>query len=58
MDSNTDKSMPHKRFHGKIGTVKEKRGPGYVITVPQGNSIKEIIVRSEHLEPYMGSGTE
>ncbi len=58
MDSSTQKSMPHKRFHGKIGTVKEKRGRGYVIVVPQGNSIKEIIVRSEHLEPYMGSGTE
>jgi large subunit ribosomal protein L21e len=58
MDSSTQKSMPHKRFHGKIGTVKEKRGRGYVVVVPQGNSIKEIIVRSEHLEPYMGSGTE
>ncbi len=58
MDSSTQKSMPHKRFHGKIGTVREKRGRGYVIVVPQGNSVKQIIVRSEHLEPYMGSGTE
>ena len=57
MDSSTQKSMPHKRFHGKIGTVKDKRGRGYVISVPQGNSIKEIIVRAEHIEPYMGSGT-
>jgi ribosomal protein L21E len=24
-----------------------------VILVPQGNSVKEIITRSEHLEPYM-----
>jgi len=58
MDSSTQKSMPHKRFHGKIGTVKEKRGRGYVIVVPQGNSVKEVIVRSEHLEPYMDSGTK
>ena len=55
MDSSVQKSMPHKRFHGKIGTVKEKRGRGYVVSVPQGNSVKEIIVRSEHLEPYTGS---
>ena len=55
MDSSVQKSMPHKRFHGKIGKVKEKRGRGYVVSVPQGNSIKEIIVRSEHLEPYTGS---
>ena len=55
MDSSVQKSMPHKRFHGKIGTVMEKRGRGYVVSVPQGNSVKEIIVRSEHLEPYTGS---
>jgi len=58
MDSSTQKSMPHKRFHGKIGTIVDKRGRGYVIRVPQGNSTKEIIVRSEHIEPYMGSGTQ
>ena len=58
MDSSTQKSMPHKRFHGKIGTVKGKRGRGYVLEVPQGNSVKEITVRREHIEPYMGSGTK
>jgi large subunit ribosomal protein L21e len=55
MDSSVQKSMPHKRFHGKIGIIKEKRGRGYVISVPQGNSIKEIITRAEHLEPYTGT---
>ena len=54
MDSSVQKSMPHKRFHGKIGVIKEKRGRGYVITVPQGNMTKEIITRAEHLEPYTG----
>ncbi|MCW4002483.1 MAG: 50S ribosomal protein L21e [Candidatus Bathyarchaeota archaeon] len=55
MDSSVQKSMPHKRFHGKIGTIVEKRGRGYVVRVPQGEAVKEIIVRSEHLEPYTGS---
>ncbi len=55
MDSSVQKSMPHKRFHGKIGTIKEKRGRGYVVSVPQGNAVKDIIVRAEHLEPYTGS---
>jgi large subunit ribosomal protein L21e len=55
MDSSVQKSMPHKRFHGKIGIIQNKRGRGYVVSVPQGNAVKEIIVRSEHLEPYMGS---
>jgi large subunit ribosomal protein L21e len=53
-DSSVQKSLPHKRFHGKIGTVQAKRGRGYVVSVPQGDAVKEIIVRSEHLEPYKG----
>jgi large subunit ribosomal protein L21e len=55
MDSSTQKSMPHKRFHGKIGFIIEKRGRGYVVSVPQGEMRKTIIVRSEHLEPYTGT---
>lgn len=55
MNSSVQKSMPHKRFHGKIGVIVEKRGRGYVVRVPQGDAAKEIIVRSEHLEPYKGS---
>ena len=55
IDSSVQKSLPHKRFHGKIGTVQAKRGRGYVVSVPQGDAVKEIIVRSEHLEPYKGS---
>jgi large subunit ribosomal protein L21e len=56
IDSSVQKSLPHKRFHGKIGTVKAKRGRGYVVSVPQGDTVKEIIVRSEHLEPCKGGG--
>jgi large subunit ribosomal protein L21e len=54
MDSSVQKSMPHKRFHGKIGVIKAKQGRGYVISVPQGNCMKQIITRAEHLEPYTG----
>jgi large subunit ribosomal protein L21e len=55
IDSSVQKSIPHRRFHGKIGTVLDKRGRGYVVSVPQGEAVKEIIVRSEHLEAYKGS---
>jgi len=54
MDSSVQKSLPHKRFHGKIGKVLEKRGRGYVVSVSDGNATKNIIVRPEHLEPYKG----
>jgi large subunit ribosomal protein L21e len=55
MNSSVQKSMPHKRFHGKIGLIVEKRGRGYVVKVPQGEAVKEIITRCEHLEPYKGN---
>jgi len=55
-DSSVQKSLPHRRFHGKIGTVEAKRGRGYVVSVAQGDAVKQIIVRPEHLEPYKGGG--
>jgi len=55
MDSSVQKSLPHKRFHGKIGKVLERRGRGYVLSVSQGDAVKTIIVRPEHIEPYKGS---
>jgi large subunit ribosomal protein L21e len=45
------KGMPHRRFHGKTGVIDERRGRAYVVNVSQGNAVKEIIVRPEHLEP-------
>jgi large subunit ribosomal protein L21e len=52
IDSSVQKGMPHKRFHGKIGTILNKRGRSYVVSVSQGEAVKEIIVRPEHLEPH------
>ena len=51
IDSSIQKGMPHRRFHGKIGTIIQKRGRSYVVSVPQGDAVKEIVVRPEHLEP-------
>jgi large subunit ribosomal protein L21e len=55
IDSSQQKAMPHKRFHGKIGQVVDKRGRGYVVRVAQGDATRDIIVRTEHLEPYKGT---
>jgi len=54
IDPSVHKGMPHKRYHGKVGTIVEKRGRSYIVSVTQGNAVKEIIVRPEHLEPYKG----
>jgi large subunit ribosomal protein L21e len=52
IDSSVQKGMPHRRYHGKVGTVVDKRGRSYVVSVTQGNAVREIIIRPEHLEPY------
>jgi large subunit ribosomal protein L21e len=52
IDSAVHKGMPHKRYHGRVGTVLNKRGRSYVVNVSQGDAMREIIVRPEHLEPY------
>jgi large subunit ribosomal protein L21e len=52
IDSSVQKGIPHRRFHGKIGTIIEKRGRSYIVSVTQGDAVKEIIVRPEHLEPF------
>jgi large subunit ribosomal protein L21e len=52
IDASVQKGMPHRRYHGKIGTIVDKQGRSYVVNVSQGDAVKEIIVRPEHLKPY------
>ena len=52
IDPSVHKGMPHRRYHGKIGVILNKRGRAYVMEVTQGKAVKEIIVRPEHLKPY------
>ena len=54
IDPSVQKGMPHRRYHGKVGTVIGIRGKSYIVSVTQGDAVKEIIVRPEHLEPYKG----
>ena len=54
IEPSVHKGMPHKRYHGKVGVIKEKRGRAYVVSVTQGDAVKEIIVRPEHIAPFAG----
>jgi len=51
-DPSVHKGIPHRRYHGKIGIITDKRGKSYVISVKQGNAAKEITVRPEHINPH------
>jgi large subunit ribosomal protein L21e len=52
IDPSVHKGMPHRRYHGKIGVIVDKRGKSYVVNVTQGEAVKEIIVRPEHMVPH------
>jgi len=43
--------MPHPKFHGFHGIVKEKRGRSFVVEVKDKNKAKIVTSRPEHLRP-------
>jgi len=45
------KGMPHRRYHGRVGVITDKKGRAYIINVTEGDATKEIIARPEHLKP-------
>ena len=52
IDSSIHKGMPHPRYHGKVGTIEKKRGRAYVIRLVEGNKVRIIIARPEHIKPH------
>jgi large subunit ribosomal protein L21e len=54
IDSGFHKGMPHHRYFGKVGVVTERRGRAYVIELKEGGVTRKLIVRPEHLVPYLG----
>jgi large subunit ribosomal protein L21e len=51
IDPSVHKGMPHRRYHGKVGVITARRGRAYEVSVTQGDTVKEIIVRPEHMKP-------
>ena len=50
-DPSSQKGLPHVRYKGKVGTIKEKRGRAYVVGVKIGRKEMKVITRPEHLRP-------
>jgi large subunit ribosomal protein L21e len=49
-EPSTHKGMPHRRFHGKTGTIIGQRGRAWMLEVPDGDALKVVIARSQHLK--------
>jgi len=50
IDPSVHKGMPHRRYQGRMGIVKERRGRSYVIEVSEGRQTRTLIARPEHVE--------
>ncbi|MCR6623277.1 MAG: 50S ribosomal protein L21e [Candidatus Verstraetearchaeota archaeon] len=51
IDPSVHKGMPHRRYHGKVGTIIGRRGRAYIIKVNLGEKEKTLIVRPQHIRP-------
>jgi len=49
------RGLPHRRYHGRTGTIIGQRGRCYEIKVKLGNSTKLLITGREHLRLNSGS---
>ena len=51
IDPSQVKGMPHRRFNGLVGTVKEVNRRVVRLEVPVGDKVKTLIARKEHVVP-------
>jgi len=49
LDPSVHKGMPNPKFHGRTGTVVQQRGNAYLVEVSDGNALKTVIARSQHI---------
>ncbi len=50
LEPSSHKGMPFPRFKGKMGKIVGKRGKSYIVKIKDGNELKQIISRPEHLK--------
>ena len=55
IDSTQVKGMPHRRFNGLVGVVRESGRRAVIIDVMVGNKMKTVISRKEHITPLLGA---
>jgi large subunit ribosomal protein L21e len=56
IDSTQVKGMPHRRFNGLVGVVRETGRRAVTIDVNVGDKVKTVIARKEHLVPLPEAG--
>ena len=52
IDSRQHKGLPHRRYHGKVGTVRNIGRRSVTLDVKLGNKTKTLITRFDHIKPF------
>ena len=52
IDSRQHKGWPHRRYHGKVGTVTNVGRRAVTLDVKLGNKTKTLITRFDHIKPF------
>ena len=52
IDPRQHKGLPHRRYHGKVGTVKHVGRRAVTLDVKLGNKSKTLITRFDHIKPF------
>jgi large subunit ribosomal protein L21e len=55
IDAAQVKGMPHRRFNGLVGVVRDVGTRVLTIDVPVGDKVKTVVARKEHVVPLRGS---
>ena len=55
IDPSQVKGMPHRRFNGLVGVVREVDRRVVTLDVPVGDKVKTLIARKEHIVPLEAS---
>lgn len=52
IDSRQHKAMPHRRYHGKVGTIREVGRRTLILDIKLGKKTKTLITRLDHVKPF------
>jgi len=52
IDPSQHKGLPHRRYHGKVGVVRNVGRRALTLDVKLGNKSKTLIARLDHVKPF------
>jgi len=52
IDPRQHKGLPHRRYHGKVGTVSKVGKRSVTLNIKLGNKEKTLITRLDHIKPF------